>query len=235
MKANNPIFGAIEQGVTDQKATFKGVTNKTLFLLLLTVATAFASMAFGTPNYIFLAVSGVVGTICVIMGRFNPKMAMIAGIIYAICEGLFLGYMSLVFETVFPGIVNISVVATLLIFTTMLFLYKTKIVQATPMLSKVLMTAGLAIMLLFLTSFIFSMFNVAIFSIDNPLYIVFAALLIVYGAFMLVLNFDEAKYYVETGVDKTYEWTAALGLIITLIYIYIQVLRFVAIAMARRD
>lgn len=237
-KTNNPIFSNLEQGEVETRATFKGITSKTAILLMTAIISALLVFAFDLENSIFLfpalLISSIVGVVAIIMGRSNPTRAAGCAFVYATCEGIFLGVLSTLFNTIYPGSVVVAVLATFSIFIVMLILYSTKIVQATPMLYKVMMAAGAALFLLYISMFIFSIFGF-ISDITDPIYAVLSILLIAYGSFMLVLNFEEAKSYVENGLDKKYEWVASLGLIVTIIYIYVQVLRFVAIIMSRNN
>lgn len=237
MESNNPIFSTFEEGVTTERATFKGITNKTLFLLIVTIMTALFTMFIGAyltlPVLLFASIGGV---IAVIIGRSKPSSAHIAGIIYSICEGILVGYVSVVYDIFYPGAVQIAVVGTFAIFTIMLLLYKSNIVQATPTFYKVMGAASLAIIFTYLGIFVLSLFGMFNgFDLFDPLYAIICILMIAYASFMLVLNFDEAKHYVDNGLDKQYEWTASLGLIVTIIYIYLRVLRFAAILVSRRD
>ncbi len=236
MDANNPMFSSFEQGVSENSATFSGITNKTIFLLIITIVSAVMVLFTGILSYPILIGSTILGVVAVIMGRVKPNIAHIASVIYAICEGVFLGYISFVFDSFYPGSVQIAIIGTFSIFTVMLLLYKSNIVQATPTFYKVMGAASLGILITYLMMFCLSLFGLFNgISIFDPLYAIICILLIAYASFMLVLNFDEAKYYVDNGLDKKYEWSAALGLIITIIYIYIRVLKFAAILVSRRD
>lgn len=238
MKANNPIFKSMDDTTysTGQQATFNGIILKTSLLLLITTVVAIFVMSGAINPYPFLFIGSIIGMVCVVVGRMSPKYSMIASVVYSVCEGMFIGALSAIFEAQFPGVVSISVIATLSVFIIMLALYKIKVVQVTPMFTKVLMGAGLAIVLCMFISLILQLFGmfsgIALFS---PLYLLLGGVLVIYGAFMLVLNFDEANYYVQSGLDKSYEWTASLGLIVTILYIYVQILRVVASILSNRD
>lgn len=241
MKVNNPMFSVLDNDtVVEHQATMRGVTVKTALLLAITFLSAIAVMAFNINSYPLLAVASVVGLVSVIIGRTNVKAAAVCGVIYSACEGLWLGSIAVILSTIegFEGAVPIAIVATLAIFLTMLALYSTKIVKATSTLMKVMSAAGLAIFVFFIVSFILQLFGNSVildmFYGNTILSAVLAVLFIAYGAFMLVFNFDEAKSYVDNGLDKRYEWTAALGLMVTIIYIYIQILRFVIIILGNR-
>lgn len=238
MKANNPIFkGMVDSEIqTGQRATLSGIIGKTSLLLLITAFIAGLVMIGAFNPYPFLFIGSIVGMIAVVMGRLKPQYAMASSIVYAACEGMFVGALSLIAEIYVPGVVMISVVATISIFAVMLGLYKMKIVQATPMLTKVLMGAGLAIVLCMGCSLVLQLFGVfSGIDLFSPLYLLLSAVLVIYGSFMLVLNFDEANYYVNSGLDKAYEWVASLGLIVTILYIYVQILRLLVSLLGNRD
>ncbi len=244
MKANNPMFSTLADQSVDSsasKASLKGVIVKTGLLLIITMIVSIYLMAteLSTLSYGMLIASTIIGFISVMIGRTNPNVASICGVIYAVCEGIFLGYLSAIVNSYAPGAVPIAVVSTFTVFVVMLVLYSMKIVQASPVMYKVLSTVGISILLFSFMTVILSLFGNNFLSslfFENSM---FAAILcagfIVYGSFMLVINFEEARAYTEQGFDKKYEWCAALGLIITIIYIYIQILRFVALIMAKRD
>lgn len=241
MNLKNPIFSSIENdGVIENSATMRGVTAKTSILLVLTVISALVIMFTSYYSYSLLMISGIIGFVAIMIGRNNVNVAPVSGVVYSICEGVFIGTISGIVSSVsgFEGAVPIAILATISIFFTMLVLYSIKVVAATPTLTKVMSIAGMSIMLFLMFSVVLSLFgNTAIMDMfsENILVAVLLSLFfIAYGTFMLVFNFNEAQQYVENGFDKKYEWVAALGLIMTILYIYIQVLRFVVLIMGNR-
>ncbi len=241
MEIKNPMFNSIDTEVVGgQTASMKGITIKTAILLGITFLSAIIIMILKVYSYPLLIVSSVICLVVCIFGMRNPKMAPISGSIYAACQGIWLGSISVLLSMIegFEGAASIAVVATLAIFLTMLALYSTKIVRATSTLAKVMMTTGMAIFVFFIIGFILNIFgNSLIFDMlygNTMISALLAVVFIAYGAFMLVFNFNEAESYVEGGFDKSYEWAAAFSLIVSIIYIYIQVLRFVIIILGRR-
>ncbi|MFI3251571.1 MAG: Bax inhibitor-1/YccA family protein [bacterium] len=241
MRISNPVFSSLSQESTgENQATMRGVAKKTGILLAITFIVAITFMVLGVYDYWMLIASSIIGMIAVIMGRTNPKAAPIAGVVYAACEGVLLGTISGLFASIegFEGAVPIAVLATLAVFITMVLLYSTKIVAATPTLMKVMYSAGMAIIMFMLLSFVLSLFGfnsiMNMFTTNITFTAILMLLFIGYGAFMLVLNFNEAQQYVEAGFDESYEWIAALGLIVTIVFIYIQILRFVVLILGNR-
>ncbi|MDE6047869.1 MAG: Bax inhibitor-1/YccA family protein, partial [Anaeroplasmataceae bacterium] len=133
----SPLFSNIQTGeaVYDDvdRATYKGITVKTVILLLISVLIA-AVIAFALPTiltnnpmtfYVTLVVSSIVGFIAVIVGRMSERKAKYASVIYAICEGLFLGSLSAIVEAYVPGVVATAVFSTIVLFAVMLTLFAT--------------------------------------------------------------------------------------------------------------
>ncbi|MDE5855967.1 MAG: Bax inhibitor-1/YccA family protein, partial [Anaeroplasmataceae bacterium] len=137
----SPLFSNIQTGeaVYDDvdRATYKGITIKTVILLLISVLIA-AVIAFALPTiltnnpttfYVTLIVSSIVGFISVIVGRTSERKAKYASVIYAICEGLFLGSISAIVEAYVPGVVATAVFSTIVLFAVMLTLFATGVIR----------------------------------------------------------------------------------------------------------
>ncbi len=243
----NPVFGRIHretEGVGGYGASYKGITIKTSLMFLTLFLTAFGSLfLIGLAPGIYIGIliaSMIMSFVSVLVASFSVRLAPTFSFIYAISEGVLLGMISLLFELIFPGIVTLAMMITLGIFAGMLVLYSTKLIVVTSRFRKVMLGVSFGIM--------FSMFFIGIFSLfdggalwmttfggNGPLALLISLLLIFYGAFMLVMSFDNAKLIVSNGVDKRYEWQVGLGLIVSTVYIYVQVLRLLAIIMSRRD
>ncbi len=242
MKQQNPVFSQIEVGTTHYEdvdsATYKGITLKTGFLLLVTILVAALVVAFlptilnnnPTGLYVALVVSSFVGLFAVMFGRLSTKRAKYAGVIYAACQGLFLGTITALCDAMAPGVATIAIFSTLIIFATMLILYASGIIRNGSFFRK--LAYGLS----------FSVIGVLIFAmlyqlIAGPiqswgLLIGLEAFLLIYGAVTLIFNFDEATYVVQSGCTKDAEWSVSLGLVVSILYIYVEALRLAAIIAA---
>lgn len=240
----NPVFSGIkvDEGI-ENVATVKGVAGKTFILLIITVISAILSINYGISmvfdNPFILLFVGIITIVSAIIGQVNPNAAKVASVIYSICEGLLLGLISFVFEAEISGIVLTAILLTLTIFGVMLFLYSTKIIKVTTRFVKVMTTISIAVIimsLIYFISYIINPNNVLIVALTNSpgLLLLVSGFILLYGAFMLLLDFEEVNVIVSNGFDKKYEWTAALGLMVTVVWIYVQVLRLLAI-FARRD
>ena len=240
----NPVFSGIrvDEGI-ESAASIKGVAGKTLLLLAVAVISAVFSLTVGAsvivtnPSILFIVMIGAL--VCGVLGQVSPNAAKIASVIYAVCEGVLLGLVSFVFEAAISGIVLTAVLLTATIFGVMLFLYSTEIIKVTGRFVKAMAAIGITLLIvsvIYLISYFINPNNVLIMALANNtgLLVLVSALILLYGAFMLVLDFEEVKSIVNNGFDKKYEWMAALGLMVTIVWIYIEVLRLLAI-FANRD
>ena len=237
----NPVFSGIrvEEGI-NTAASVKGVAGKTLFLLGIAVLSAVLSIMYADVviSGYFIIVLGAL--ICGIAGQLSARAARVCSIIYAVCEGAMLGLISFLFDAAFSGIVMSAVLITVTIFGVMLFLYSSNIIKVTGRFMRVMSGIGLTlciVSLVYFLSYLINPYNVLVSALANNtgLVLLISALVLIYGAFMLAMDFEQVKSIVANGFDKRYEWMAALGLMVTLIWIYIEVLRILAIIASNRD
>ena len=248
MRSSNPVFSRIQRDTTYTgvaEATYGGIILKTVLLLVLAVVSGGTVIAL-TYNgqlapeslYGLLAGSAIVAFISVLIASISPRLARYFAIIYALAEGVVLGFVTAIFEVLFPGIAITAVVATATIFAVMLFLYSSRTIRVTSRFRKIMYTALFSILLL---AIIFGLLSLGNSQIVNSitgnlsLVLVISGVLIIFGALMLTLDFDRAEMIVESGADKSYEWVVSVGLMVTIVWIYFELLRFLAILAARRD
>lgn len=241
----SPLFSNIQTGevVYDDvdRATYKGITIKTCILLGIAVIIA-AFVAFALPEilannpttfFVTLMISSVVGFISVIVGRMSERKAKYASVIYSVCEGLFLGSLSAIVEAYVPGAVATAVFSTIVLFAVMLTLFATGIIRVGSKMRSICFGLTIGALGIILMMSLFSMF------IDYEQYlgimIGVEVFLLFYGVITLSLNFAEANAVVERGASKGAEWSVALGLMVSIIYIYIEVLRLIMLIAARSD
>lgn len=239
----NPVFSGIrvEEGISEA-ATIKGVALKTFILLGIALASALFAITYGLNSILNPAVYIVVvlgALICGIVGQVSANAAKVSSVIYAVCEGALLGLLSGLHELIHPGIVVSAVLVTFTIFGVMLLLYSTEIIKVTGRFIRIMYTLGITILvmsLIYLISALVSPGNILVSALTaNPaMLILVSGFILLYGAFMLALDFEQVKMTVANGFDKRYEWMAALGLMVTLVWIYVEVLRLLAI-FADRD
>ncbi len=241
----SPLFSNIQTGeaVYDEvdRATYKGITVKTCILLLVSVIVA-ALVAFALPAilthnpvtfYVTLMFSSIVGFVAVLIGRMSERKAKYASMIYAVCEGLFLGSISAIVEAYVPGVVATAVFSTIVLFAVMLTLFATGVMRVGSKFRSLCFGLTLGALGIILMVSLFSLF------IDYESYlnimIGVEVFLLFYGVITLSLNFAEANAVVSMGASKDAEWSVALGLLVSIVYIYIEVVRLVALIAARSD
>jgi uncharacterized YccA/Bax inhibitor family protein len=217
----------------DQNMTLEGTINKSfiLFLLLLASATVVWWAAFNGMNPIAPAIGGaIIGLILVVASAFKPQYSPYLAPAYALFEGLFIGGVSAIFEAKYPGIVVQAVSATLVTFIVCLGLYKYKIVKVTEQFKSVVMAATLAIATYYLISWLFSMFTsfVPVHHGNSLMSIGISVFVIVIAAMNLFLDFDRIEEGTKEKMPKYMEWYGAMGLMITLVWLYIEFLRLLS-------
>jgi uncharacterized YccA/Bax inhibitor family protein len=230
---NNQTFNAV---VVDdnQDMTLSGTINRSfiLFLLLLASATVvWWATANEMINPIVPVIGGaIVGLILVIIAAFKPEASPYLAPGYALFEGLFIGGISIIFDSMYPGIVTQAVGATFVTFVVCLGLYKYKIVKVTEQFKSVVVAATLAIATYYLISWLFSMFTsfTPVHYGNSMMSIGISIFVIVIAALNLFLDFDRIEKGAEQRMPKYMDWYGAMGLMITLVWLYIEFLRLFA-------
>ncbi|MFQ3317027.1 MAG: Bax inhibitor-1/YccA family protein [Candidatus Poseidoniales archaeon] len=202
--------------------------------VLFAALTAYAAIAINM-NLAMAAmiIGGITGFILVLILVFSrPKNPVPLMLSYAVFEGLFVGGVSLIFEQMYSGIVFQAAVGTMCIVGAMYGLYATRIIKATPMFQKVVMSLVMGIMLLYVVSFILSFipgsFQVPFLHSSGPIGILLTLFILGVASLCLILDFN----FIETGIQqqtpKVGEWWGAFGLLVTVIWIYIEMLRLLS-------
>lgn len=226
--------------------TLNGTINKSVAMLLLVVVGAMYTwkMFFGALSveagtalvFRWLAIGGIGGFIFSLITIFKKSWAYITAPIYAILEGLFLGAISALFEAQFPGLVMQAVALTFATLFIMLIGYRSGIIKVTQKLRAGIIAATGAVVMVYFISFIFSLFgagSLIIYS-NGIAGIGISLVIVVIAALNLVLDFDFIAKGSEAGLPKFMEWYAAFGLILTLVWLYLEILRLLA-KIASRD
>jgi uncharacterized YccA/Bax inhibitor family protein len=159
-------------------------------------------------------------------GLISPPLA----IAYAVVEGVFLGAISKAFNEAYPGIVLQALVATAAVFAGMLGLYQAGVIRATPKMRKFLFVAMMGILLTYLASFVMRIFGaeMPLLNSNSGLGILVSVAIIGVAAFMLILDFDQIESAIAAGAPRDFAWTAAFGLLVTIIWLYVEILRLLA-------
>jgi uncharacterized YccA/Bax inhibitor family protein len=216
--------------------TLNGTVNKTGFMLLLLVATAAYTWSLYSPEnpgavMPWLLVGGIGGFIVALVTVFKKTWAPVTAPLYAALEGLFVGGISAMFEASFPGIVMQAVMLTMGVLAALLMAYKSGLIKATEnfKLGVVAATGGIA--LLYLVNIGMRLFGFEGFGFiheSGTMGIAFSAFVVVIAALNLVLDFDFIESGAEAGAPKYMEWYGAFGLVVTLVWLYLEILRLLA-------
>jgi uncharacterized YccA/Bax inhibitor family protein len=216
--------------------TYGGVIAKTLVLLVLTVIAA----SFGWMNALkwFSPGSGLLffaGYIVLMMLTFaavaNPGAAAAAGVVYALLMGGWMGAISRVYESYYEGIVGQAVFTSLCVFLACLILYGTRIVKVTNKFAAMVIGATVGLVFLYFVAWIFTLFGVRFEMWTHPtsLGIGLAIAIALVAALTLFLDFAVIERGVQAGAPKSFEWYCAYGLQSTLVWLYVEILRVIAL------
>lgn len=235
-KSSNPVLGTFNkiQSTSHETMSINGTSNKTLILLILLLISGFFAWTNAqilAPFYmpIFLGVL-VISIAIAIFLAFKPLLAKYLAPVYAILEGVFLGLISLFFETMYPGIVFQAIILTILVAFFMNVLYRTRIIKVTRKFRSILMLCVLSIMGIYLISIALSFFGTTIPLIheSGPIGIIFSLAVVTIASLTLLLDFDFIERATQQKLPKAMEWYGAFGLIVSLIWIYLEILKLLA-------
>jgi uncharacterized YccA/Bax inhibitor family protein len=213
--------------------TVSGTINKGFTMLLMLLSTALISwwlVGNGYNPMVFTIGGGVIGLILVLVASFKPTTSPFTAPAYALFEGLFIGGLSAVFESMYPGLVIKAVSATFITFLVCFGLYKYNIVKVTETFKSVVIGATMAIFAFYLISWIASMFIdfQPIHQGNSLMSIGISVFVIIVAALNLFLDFDMIEKGSQSRAPKYMEWFAAMGLMITLVWLYVEFLRLFA-------
>jgi len=220
----------------DGAMTLNGTVNRTAFLLILTLIGAmytwnlfFASA--GTANLMPYVLVGALGGFAVaLVTIFKKTWAPVTAPLYAALEGVFIGAVSATFEQQFPGIVMQAVGLTFGTLAALLIAYRSGLIKATENFKLGVVAATGGIMILYLVNIAMGFFGKSMPFIHDSgwLGIAFSGFVVVIAALNLVLDFDFIEKGVEQGAPKYMEWYAAFGLLVTLVWLYLEILRLLS-------
>ncbi|MDE6575793.1 MAG: Bax inhibitor-1/YccA family protein [Opitutales bacterium] len=214
-----------------QVMTASGVCQKTFILLgLLLMTAAFAWFRPCPPEALcqqIILFSLVAFGLCIAVRFCPPQAARIIAPLYALTEGFVFGAISRIAELRVPGVVSQAALSTVAVLAVMLFMYRRGIIQPTQRFTLVVFSATVAIAITYLLSALFSAFGGGGFSFlhgNSLLGVGVSAVVCVVAALNLILDFGFIENQIKNGAPKEMEWIATLGLFVTLLWIYIEVL-----------
>ena len=245
MKSTNPMFrnDIYEQAyaLTERPMTISGTMNKLLLLglvMLLAVAGVYYQFSLGRYDFVQMAMTGgiIVGFIIMIVLMFKKDLVQYLAPIYAVAQGAAISAISCHFELQFPGIVIQAISLTFLVVLSMATLFKTGLVRATEKFKTTLMVGTMTIGLFYFLSFILMLFNVNIpyFTTNNPLTIAVNIIIAGFAAFNLIIDFDFIEQGEKRMLPSYFEWYGAFGLLVTILWLYVEILKILFRIMASR-
>jgi uncharacterized YccA/Bax inhibitor family protein len=253
MQSNNPVFQRSETlaqasqvgfrspapSVDDvaavynapQRLTMDDVVVKTGILLAVVVGVGAASWFLQVPLG-FAMLAGLVGFALALVNIFKKSISVPLIMAYAVAQGVFLGAVSASYEGQYSGIVVQAVVGTAAVFGAVLFGYKSGRLRATPTFRKVVTFGLIGMVAVLLLNLLVGAFTsgdpLGISGGNTGLSILFTAGLIIFGALTFVLDFDQADAMIAAGVPEQESWRVAFGLIVGLIFLYLNILRLLS-------
>ncbi len=236
---SNPVFsdGAFERAGRSSSVdsmTVNGSIMKTFILGLVFIITSFVVISY-MPNFdgsiSAVMMASIIGSFVVgLIISFKPATAPVLSIVYAILESVAVTIISILLNQQYNGIVFEAVTYTMIAFFTMLILYRFGVIKATETFKSVIITATAAIAVSYIILFILSFFNIRPewFYGNSALSIIINAVIIVVAALNLILDFDFIEQGSSRNMPKYMEWYAAFGLILTIIWLYLEILRILS-------
>lgn len=234
---NDKTFAGLPRpALASERMGLQGTINKSFLMLVVLIAAAFwpwsQYLASGNPAVVGapIMVGAIAGLVLAIIISFKTTMAPYLALPYAACEGLAIGGISALLERRYPGIAIQAVGLTFAVLAAMLLAYTTRLIRVTQRLRSIVVVGIGAIMLLYLVSMVLGFFHVQTpFLYDSsPLSIGISLVVIGFAAFSLLLDFDMIENGVAQGAPRYMEWYCAFGLLVTLVWLYLEILRFLS-------
>ena len=240
-RSSNPALNPqyFQGGVASERMTLDGTINKPITLLgLVSIAAMLSySIVSQTPGLGFMitiggAIGGAILALAILFIRPNNPQILMS--MYALLEGLFIGGFSYMIENYYlggtEGVVLQALVGTVAVFLTMLAIYKFGIIKPTEKFVLVVSALCGAIMMVYLFNFIMMFFGTGIpfLHSSGPIGIGISIVFITVAALMLIVDFGMIENGVKFGAPKNMEWYGAFGLVLTLVWLYIEMLKLIA-------
>jgi uncharacterized YccA/Bax inhibitor family protein len=241
-RGQNPVYSRAEYGgYSEVSATYAGVTLKTAFLLTIIASIALyfgSSLDFETNitgMIITALVSPIVALIMVILAHRKVELAFVFSIIYAVFEGIFLGFISAIAAS-YAGsdAVLMALLATFGVLFGMLFLYGTGLIRVSAGFRRFLFSAIIGLLIASVFMIIMALTGLLDTHAGYSFYITIILFSVVISSLYLLVDFDNITNLVESGAGKEYEWSLSLGLVVTIVWLYIELLRLIVVISGRR-
>ena len=214
----------------DNTMTIRGTVDKTALALCMVVISGYYS--YSQANLTLIFVGGVIGLFLFFTLIFKKSWAPFIVPLYSISQGFVVGGISYFYNSQYEGIVLQAVLLTILVLFSMLFAYRSKIIKPTENFKLAVFSSFMAIFLIYVIGFFMGLFGTGLSILDprnsSLASIGFSVFIVAIGAFCLVIDFDFIEEGSEKGAPKYMEWYGAFGLLVTLIWLYVEILRLIA-------
>ena len=236
LRSSNPALSTsrFEHVAGEGVMTVAGTAWRALALLVLVIGSAaytWSQLALEperAPTFLWGGFIG--GLVLALVTIFKPRLAPWTSPIYAVVEGMALGALSMLYNAAYAGLPVQAVALTFAVFAVMLVLYATRIVKVTERFRSIVIAATLGIMMFYLLSMVLSLFGVRIPLVHEggPVGIAVSVVTTGVAALVLLLDFDRIEHGVRAGAPKFMEWYGAFGLLMTLVWLYLEILRLLS-------
>jgi len=239
----NPVYSRMGDiySESDISASYGGVTQKTglLLAIIAIVALYFGSSLSFDANFglsiVTIIAAPIIAIVAVILAHRNSDLAWMYSLVYATMEGVFLGFLSALFAYLYgTEIVMMALLATFGVLAGMLFLYSTGLIRVGNYFRRAMFSMLIGIVFASLILMVMFMIGGLNSTTGYGLYVGIVVLSVIISSLYLLIDFDNITNLVEAGADKKYEWMLSLGLVVTIVWLYIELLRFIAIIARRK-
>jgi uncharacterized YccA/Bax inhibitor family protein len=243
---DNVVFSRAQnlERVSGQVATIQGVGSKTILLVLITLISALATMFILGPLQVLSAyfIIWIITFVLLMIMSFNPTAARVLAIPYAILEGMTVGAISGVVAIAIPDagllIPGLALSITMTIFLGASVLYATGVIRVSGFFRRFMYTLLLGVVITSLVVMIAGFFNSQIYElfygVNSGIALLISIIMVFISSLYVVISLDNATMIVDAGMDKTFEWYAAFGILLNIIWLYYEVLRLLII-LSQRD
>lgn len=231
------LFDSEIENTDYEVATYSGVAKKTFVYLAMVFLGAFGGIALGMVNpsaYTGLIVTSSLFTfIFSLIAMMSPRLSKTFGIIYCLFEGVTVGFVSMVYSAVAGGAVITALLSTVMVFAIIATLFVTNVVKVNSKFTRFLITFSISFIITQILLYL--IMSISGQEYNTTLCLGVSAITILLASIYLLMDLDNIRLVVEGGYPKAMEWYAAFGLTFTLVWLYVEILRLVAVIFADRN
>ncbi|MCQ2743950.1 MAG: Bax inhibitor-1/YccA family protein [bacterium] len=227
-------FGAVKPMTVDGTLQVAGINGLILMFAAMFCYSRF-TIGYTDMGAMLMGTGGIVGFILALVIIFSVRSVRFNSIkylipVYAVCEGFLLGGVSASMEAAYPGIVSSALLGTLVAFFSMLVLYRMRIISATDKFKSTVFIATLSVLVIYAVDMIGHLFghSVPVLYSSSTLGILVSSVIVIIAALNLIIDFDFIEQCSVRGVPSDYEWYGAFGLMVTIVWMYIEILNLLA-------